>query len=39
MHITPWRALVNRQNIDDAPERKIFLHKKTIVMLSAKSKE
>jgi len=39
MHITPWSALSNRQNIDPISERKIFLHKKTIVMLLSKSKE
>jgi len=39
MHITAWKALSNRWNIETEIERKIFLHKKTIVMLLSKSKE
>jgi len=39
MHITPWKALSNRQNVEADAERKIFLHKKTIVSLLWKVKE
>lgn len=39
MHITPWKTLVNRQNLHWDRDRKIFLHKKTILSLMAKQKE
>ncbi len=39
MHITPWKALVNRQSIGADNDRKIFLHKKVISYLSWKLKE
>jgi SsrA-binding protein len=39
MHITPWKTLVNRQNLAWDRDRKIFLHKKTISQLSWKQKE
>lgn len=39
MHVTPWKALVNRQNLAWDRDRKIFLHKKTILSLTWKQKE
>lgn len=39
MHITVWKALANKDNIDTFRQRKIFLHKKTINYLKEKSKE
>lgn len=39
MHITPWKTLVNRQNLPGDRDRKIFLHKKTISFLLWKQKE
>lgn len=39
MHISPWKALPNTSHIVSDRERKIFLHKKTIHYLQAKSKE
>lgn len=39
LHITPWKALVNRQNLAWNRDRKIFLHKKTISYLTWKQKE
>lgn len=39
MHITPWKALPNRQSIWGDADRKIFLHKKDIVYLSGKLRE
>lgn len=39
MHITVWKALANKQSVDDFREIKIFLHKKTITYLASKSKE
>lgn len=39
MHITPWKTLVNRQNLSWDRDRKIFLHKKTIMKLLSKQKE
>jgi len=39
MHITAWKALPNRWNIETEIERKIFLHKKTIISLLSKVKE
>ncbi len=39
MHVTAWKALVNRESIETDRERKIFLHKKTISYLSWKSRE
>ncbi len=39
MHVTPWKTLVNRQNLPGDRDRKIFLHKKTIVQLLSKQKE
>lgn len=39
MHVTPWKALPNRQSIEADRDRKIFLHKKTIIYLSWKVKE
>lgn len=39
MHITPWKTLVNRQNLPWDRDRKIFLHKKTILQLLSKQKE
>lgn len=39
MHVSPWKALSNIHSIDAARERKVFLHKKTILFLSGKIKE
>lgn len=39
MHITPWKALPNREAIEPDRERKIFLHKKDILYLTQKIKE
>lgn len=39
MHITPWKTLVNRQTLPWDRDRKIFLHKKTILQLLSKQKE
>ena len=39
MHITAWKALSNRWSIETKRERKIFLHKKTIIYLSTKAKQ
>lgn len=39
MHITAWKALSNKQSIETDRIRKVFLHKKTIELLFAKSKE
>jgi len=39
MHITPWKALSNRETIEVAAPRKIFLHRKTITYISSKIKE
>ncbi len=39
MHISAWKALANRENIDVFRDRKIFLHKKDIVYLCQKLKE
>lgn len=39
MHITPWKTLVNRQALPWDRDRKIFLHKKTILQLLSKQKE
>jgi len=39
MHITPWKTLVNKQNLSWDRDRKIFLHKKTISQLSWKQKQ
>lgn len=39
MHISPWKALPNKQSIEAERERKVFLHRKTIDYLSLKSKE
>lgn len=39
MHISAWKTLVNKDRLETDKERKIFLHKKTIIMLSSKLKE
>lgn len=39
MHISAWRSLPNREVVETDLERKIFLHKKTILFLSGKSRE
>jgi len=39
MHITPWKALPNKESIEPKRERDIFLHKKTIAKLISKQKE
>lgn len=39
IHITPWKTLVNRWNLPWDRDRKIFLHKKTIALLTWKQKE
>ncbi|MDD5770429.1 MAG: SsrA-binding protein SmpB [Candidatus Gracilibacteria bacterium] len=39
LHITPWKTLVNRQNLPGNRDKKIFLHKKTISYLVGKQKE
>jgi len=39
MHVSAWKALANRENIETDRERKIFLHKKTIIYLYWKSRE
>ncbi|PZM84920.1 SsrA-binding protein [Candidatus Gracilibacteria bacterium] len=39
MHITVWKTLPNKDNVDTFRQRKIFLHKKTINYLKEKSKE
>jgi SsrA-binding protein len=39
MHVSVWKALSNRSAVDAERERKIFLHKKTMVYLAGKSKE
>lgn len=39
MHITPWKTLVNRWSLSWDRDRKIFLHKKTIMQLLSKQKE
>jgi len=39
MHITAWRALSNRDSVEVDIDRKIFLHKKTIIYLCQKLKE
>lgn len=39
MHISPWKALPNKGVIEAERERKVFLHKKTILYLAWKVKE
>ena len=39
MHISAWKSLVNKDRIEVERERKIFLQKKTILLLSGKLKE
>ena len=39
VHITPWKALANRDSIDTSHDIKIFLHKKTIRFLCDKLKQ
>ncbi|MDD5213265.1 MAG: SsrA-binding protein SmpB [Candidatus Gracilibacteria bacterium] len=39
MHISAWKTLVNKDRLETDQPRKIFLHKKTIIMLSSKLKE
>ncbi len=39
MHITPYKVLVNRENIESMRDRKIFLHKKDIFYILNKQKE
>ena len=39
MHVSAWKALSNRETIETDRERKIFLHKKIITLLSWKSRE
>ncbi len=39
MHITPWKALSNRETIEVEAPRKIFLHRKTITYIWSKIKE
>ncbi len=39
MHITPWKSLSNKTTIETDRERKLLLHRKTIVYLSSKMKE
>jgi len=39
MHVTAWSALANRDSIEVSVDRKIFLHKETIVFLCWKLKE
>lgn len=39
MHISAWKALSNRDSVEVNIDRKIFLHKKTIIFLCQKLKE
>jgi hypothetical protein len=39
MHISAWKTLANKDRMETDYPRKIFLHKKTILMLTAKLKE
>lgn len=39
MHISAWKSLINKDRVEVERERKIFLHKKTILLLSGKLKE
>ena len=39
MHVSAWKALPSRETIEIERERKIFLHKKTIIYLTWKMKE
>ena len=39
MHISAWSSLSNKWSIETDIERKIFLHKKTIIYLNWKSRE
>jgi tmRNA-binding protein len=39
MHISAWKTLANKDRLETDQPRKIFLHKKTIIMLSSKLKE
>ena len=39
MHISAWKALVNREAIETDRERKLFLPKKKIISYSTKLKE
>ena len=39
LHIFPWKALPNKVSIEPERERKIFLHKKTVLYLSGKMRE
>ncbi|MCP4524211.1 MAG: SsrA-binding protein SmpB [Candidatus Gracilibacteria bacterium] len=39
MHITPWKALANRESLLTDGPSKVFLHRKTIDYLTAKVKE
>ena len=36
MHITPWKALPNRDSVEPDRERKIFIKKKDILYLTQK---
>jgi len=39
IHITPLKTLANKQTIEGSRDRKIFLHGKTISLLTTKQKE
>ena len=39
MHISAWKTLVNKDRVEVERERKIFLHKKTILHFAARQKE
>jgi SsrA-binding protein len=39
MHISAWKTLPNKDSLDTKRDRKIFLHKKTIIYLCQKLKE
>lgn len=39
MHVSAWKALAHRESIETERERKVLLHKKTILYLAGKQKE
>jgi SsrA-binding protein len=39
IHISAWKTLANRDSLDTKRDRKIFLHKKTVIYLYQKLKE
>ena len=39
VHISAWKTLANKDNLETKRDRKIFLHKKTVIYLCQKLKE